>query len=137
MTVSTTGYRPHLQAWIDVALGQSEHGALQDMLHDDAVFHSPVVHTPQKGKALVFAYLSAADNMFSGNNFHYTWIFDCGDRAVLEFESIVDGIVINGVDLIEWDANGKITEFKVMIRPLKAIQTVHAAMQTMLASLQS
>ncbi len=132
-----TDYPPHLQAWIDVALGKAEHGALQDMLHDDAVFHSPVVHTPQRGKALVFAYLSAADSMFSGNNFHYTRIFDCGDRAVLEFESTINGITINGVDLIEWDEAGKITEFKVMIRPLKAIQMVHAAMQTMLEKMRS
>ena len=137
MTLTLTGYTPPLQRWLDYVLGAHDPAALQDMLDDTAIFHSPVVHTPQKGKALVFAYLLAADKMFDGNDFHYTRIFDCGDRAVLEFESIVEGIVVNGVDLIEWNKAGKITEFKVMVRPLKAIQTVHAAMQRMLAQMQA
>jgi len=105
---------------------------LDEMLHNDAVFHSPVVHTPQRGKALTASYLKAAARVLGGESFRYVREFDCGTRAVLEFEMELDGIHINGVDLIEWDADGRITDFKVMVRPLKAIQALHAQMAEML-----
>jgi len=82
------------------------------------------------------AYLTAAGQTLGGDTFHYTRIFDCGDKAVLEFECVMEDISVNGVDMIEWDDQGKITDFKVMVRPLKAIQTVHAAMGAMLASMK-
>lgn len=105
---------------------------LDEMLHDDVVFTSPVVHTPQRGKKLTTAYLTAAGDVLGGGNFKYVREFDCGSRAVLEFETEIDGIHINGVDLIEWDDDGKITDFKVMVRPLKAIQAVHGQMAALL-----
>ena len=106
--------------------------SLDELLHDDVVFSSPVVHTPQRGKAITTAYLSAAGGVLGGDSFRYVREFDCGARAVLEFELETDGIHINGVDLIEWDEDGKIIDFKVMLRPLKAIQLVHAQMKAML-----
>lgn len=109
---------------------------LQQLVHPDAVFFSPVVHTPQKGKALVVAYLNAAFEVFRDANFEYVREFDCGDRAVLEFVAEMEGIHINGVDLIEWDADGMMTSFKVMVRPLKAMQMLHAQMARMLEQMK-
>ena len=135
--VSVTGYQPNLQGWFDYMTGGHDKARLLDMLHDDVVFRSPVVHTPQEGKAITFAYLSAAGNTLGNGTFKYTRIFDCGDKAVLEFETEMDGIHVNGIDMIEWDEAGKITDFKVMVRPLKAIQTVHAAMGKMLEQMKA
>jgi SnoaL-like domain len=121
----------NLQNWYDF-IKEDDPSKLQDMLHDDAVFTSPVVHTPQRGRALVTAYLSAASKVLGGDEFKYVREFDCGDRAVIEFICQIDGIEINGIDMIEWDQDGKITDFKVMVRPLKAIQKLHQMMAAML-----
>lgn len=134
--VPLTGYQPNLQSWFDYMMGGHNKSLLLEMLHDDVVFRSPVVHTPQEGKAITFAYLSAAGNTLGNGTFKYTKVFDCGDKAVLEFENEMDGIQVNGIDMIEWDESGKITDFKVMVRPLKAIQAVHAAMGKMLAQMK-
>ena len=134
--VPVKGYQPNLQSWFDYMMDGHDKNLLLEMLHDDVVFRSPVVHTPQEGKAITYAYLSAAGNTLGNGTFKYTRVFDCGDKAVLEFETEMDGIQVNGVDMIEWDADGKITDFKVMVRPLKAIQTVHAAMGKMLAQMK-
>ncbi|MEM7492076.1 MAG: nuclear transport factor 2 family protein [Pseudomonadota bacterium] len=134
--VPITGYTPHLQAWFDYMTDGHDRAALHAMLHPDVVFKSPVVHTPQQGRDITFAYLTAAGGTLGNDAFKYTRIFDCGDKAVLEFESQMDGIHINGIDMIEWDEHGKIIDFKVMVRPLKAIQTVHAAMGAMLAKMK-
>ena len=136
MSVPLTGYQSNLQAWFDWMTGPHDDASLKSMLHPDVVFRSPVVHTPQEGREITLAYLTAAGKTLGSDDFKYTRIFDCGDKAVLEFETVMDGILVNGVDMIEWDANGKITDFKVMVRPLKAIQTVHAAMGAMLAAMK-
>ncbi|MGH1420846.1 MAG: nuclear transport factor 2 family protein [Hyphomonas sp.] len=130
------GHSPHLQAWIDWIMKDHEEAGLSKILADDVTFLSPVVHTPQEGKAITLKYLLAAGDTLGGDTFHYTRIFDCGDKAVLEFECVMDGINVNGIDMIEWNDDGQITEFKVMVRPLKAIQTVHAAMGAQLARMQ-
>lgn len=135
--IPLTGHQPNLQAWFDYMMGGHDKGRLLELLHDDVVFRSPVVHTPQEGKAITFAYLSAAGGTLGNDSFKYTKVFDCGDKAVLEFESEMDGIHINGIDMIEWDENGQIVDFKVMVRPLKAIQTVHAAMGRMLEKMKA
>lgn len=135
--VATTGYSPHLQAWMDWIGGAHDTAGLAAMLHEDVVFLSPIVHTPQRGKAITLAYLGAAGNTLGGEHFRYTRIFDCGDKAVLEFETEMDGIYVNGIDMIAWDEAGLITEFKVMVRPLKAIQTVHGAMKSMLEQMRA
>ena len=135
--IPLTGHQPNLQTWFDYMMGGHDKAQLLELLHDDVVFRSPVVHTPQEGKSITFAYLSAAGGTLGTDSFKYTRVFDCGDRAVLEFESEMDGIHINGIDMIEWDENGKIIDFKVMVRPLKAIQTVHAAMGKMLEKMKA
>ena len=133
---TTTAYQPNLQRWMDYIASHDPTG-LPPLLHDDVVFLSPIVHTPQRGKAITLAYLGAAGNTLANDSFHYTRIFDCGDKAVLEFETEMDDIHVNGIDMIEWDENGLITEFKVMVRPLKAIQMVHGQMKAMLEKMQA
>jgi hypothetical protein len=107
--------------------------ALWDLLHPDAVFESPVVHTPQHGRDITFKYLTSAEKVLAGPGFTYVgeWRSDRG--AVLEFENEIDGIKINGVDIITFDADGRITHFKVMVRPLKAINLLHRLMGEQLA----
>lgn len=107
-------------------------GGLDVLLDDDVVFHSPVVHTPQIGKAVTTMYLTAAVHVFGNDSFRYVREVVGENDAVLEFETEIDSIVVNGVDMIRWNAEGKIIEFKVMIRPLKAINIIHEKMGEML-----
>lgn len=116
----------------EVAESRMEPAALAALIAPDAVFHSPVMHTPQHGKELVMQYLGAALTLFSQHGFHYVRKLIDGENAVLEFMAEIDGIHINGVDLIAFDSDGMIKDFKVMIRPLQAIQAVR---QQMLAQL--
>ena len=111
--------------------------ALWDMLHPDAVFESPVVHTPQRGRDIVFKYLASADKVLGGAGFTYTSEWLGPDSAIVEFENIINGIKINGIDMITWNTDGQITHFKVMVRPLKAIQMVHQMMGEMLQNMAS
>ncbi|MFN7955444.1 MAG: nuclear transport factor 2 family protein [bacterium] len=109
--------------------------ALDDLLADDVVFHSPIVHTPQRGKALTRLYLTAAFHVLVENEFRYVREV-VGERdAVLEFTATVDGIHVNGVDMIHWNAEGRIDDFKVMLRPLKAVNLLHSLMRSMLDQL--
>jgi SnoaL-like domain len=111
-----------------------DRAGLDALIAQDAVFHSPVVHRPQCGRALVVQYLRAAFAILGNNSFRYVREV-VGERdAALEFEVEVDGVQINGVDLIRWDDSGLIADFKVMIRPLKAIDLVHRKMAAMLQS---
>ena len=105
-----------------------DHAALWDLLHPDAVFESPVVHTPQRGRDITFKYLCGADKVLGGPTFAYRGEWRSQTGAVLEFESEIDGIAINGVDIITFDDEGRITHFKVMVRPLKAINLLHRLM---------
>jgi hypothetical protein len=107
--------------------------ALWDLLHPDAVFESPVVHTPQRGREITFKYLSSAGQVLGGEGFVYVGEWRSDHGAVLEFEKIVDGIKINGVDIITFDDDGRITHFKVMVRPLKAMNLLHRLMGEKLA----
>ena len=102
--------------------------ALQRLLADDVVFVSPVVHTPQTGRAITQAYLRAAMQVLNNPSFHYLNQLYGADSAVLEFECVVEGITVNGIDMIHWDAEGRIDRFKVMVRPLKAVNKVHEMM---------
>lgn len=109
---------------------------LDELLADDAVFFSPIVHTPQRGKALAKGYLTAALQVFSNPSFRYVREIIGPSDAMLEFETEVDGVLVNGVDIIKWNDGGKVVEFKVMIRPLKAIGLIHERMGAMLVAKQ-
>ncbi len=133
-------------------------GGLDELLADDVVFYSPVVFTPQVGKAITSMYLEAAASAFPGDAgdeggtpgdqmasdessggtgaFRYTKKILSGDTAVLEFETTMEGKYVNGIDMIQCDDQGKIIEFRVMIRPLQAVQAVHRSMQATLERMQ-
>jgi hypothetical protein len=125
MTIDTVGAWHRLVAARDAA-------GLDALLAEDAVFHSPVVHAPQAGKALTTMYLTAAMHVFGNPTFRYVREVVGARDAVLEFQLEIDGIAVNGVDMLKWNDEGKIVEFKVMLRPLKAINLIHQKMGAML-----
>jgi hypothetical protein len=129
MTIAT------LDTWHDIVRTRDLQ-ALEALLADDVIFHSPVLHTPQIGKAITLKYLSAAFYVFFNESFQYVREISSAHDAILEFTVSIDGILVNGVDMLKWNDEGKISEFKVMIRPLKAIQLIHQKMGEMLAAKQ-
>ena len=135
-------------------LGGDLDGGLDTLLHADCVFFSPIVFTPQRGREITKLYLRAAGGTLadadpnddgspivsSGSGpFRYVKEIRQGHHAMLEFETTVevDGEpkYANGVDIITCDDDGMIVEFKVMMRPLQAINAVHAQMAAMLERL--
>jgi hypothetical protein len=126
-------YPQAIERWREIAKLRDTAG-LEELLAEDVVFTSPVVHTPQRGKAIIRKYLSAAILVLGGDGFRYVGEWLGESSAVLEFITTIDGLEINGVDIIGWDAEGRIDRFKVMVRPLKAIDALHRAMGARLAS---
>lgn len=122
--------------WHAVALSGSE-AAIAGLLHDDAVFESPVVHTPQRGKAITLKYLASAGKVFGDTGFHYVGEWEGKNSLILEFNAEIDGIKVDGIDMISWDDAGLITNFKVMVRPLKAVNKLHQKMGEMLLAAQA
>jgi hypothetical protein len=121
-----------IERWHQFIGGGHDPAVLDALLDDDAVFYSPAVFTPQEGRQKTTAYLMAAAKMFGGTDFHYVeeWV---GDRsAVLEFAATVDGVYVNGVDLITWNDDGRIVSFKVMMRPFKGLQAIMPKMAELL-----
>lgn len=102
-------------------------------LAENAAFHSPIVHTPQVGRELTAKYLAAAFQVFFNPTFRYVREIVGASDAMLEFETEIDGILVNGVDIIKWDESQQVVEFKVMVRPLKAINLIHQRMAAMLS----
>jgi hypothetical protein len=125
---------PAIDTWHRL-IEQKDAAGLDDILAEDAVFHSPVVHTPQRGKQLTKLYLSAAIMVLGGSSFTYVREVIGDSDAVLEFTAEINGIHINGVDMVHWNADGKIDDFKVMIRPLKAVNLLHGLMRQMLGQM--
>lgn len=124
-----------IAAWHDLVRRRSAEG-LDALLADDVVFHSPIVHTPQAGKALTTMYLTAALRVIGNESFRYVREVVGPRDAALEFQAEVDGISVNGIDLIRWNDAGRIVDFKVMVRPLKAVNLLHAQMRAMLESMR-
>ena len=126
-----------LKRWHEVIEGGSEPAALTNIMREDAVFHSPVVHTPQKGRPIVVAYLSAAGQTRGNDSVQYLREVVDGNTAVLEFQTEMDGIQVNGIDMITFDDEGLITDFKVMVRPLKAVNKVWEMMGAQLERMKA
>lgn len=124
-----------LEIWHDM-LRRRDLGRLDAVLAEHCVFISPIVHTPQQGRDLTRFYLTGALNVFN-DSFKYVKEIVTAQHAVLEFTCEVDGIVVNGVDIMTFDEAGKIIEFKVMVRPLKAVNLLHAKMRAMLETMAS
>ncbi len=108
---------------------------IPSLLADDVVMHSPVVHTPVAGKKIVTLYLTAAFHTLVNEHFTYVRELSDANTAILEFTTEIDGIFINGVDMITWNEEGLITDFKVMVRPLKAVNMLHQKMGAMLGQM--
>ena len=124
-----------LAAWHALIATHNPAG-LDALLADEVVFHSPVVHTPQVGRALTRRTLAAAFEVFFNPSFRYVRELAGARDAVLEFEVEIDAIRVNGVDMIKWGDDGRITEFKVMLRPLKAVNLIHQKIAAMLQAAQ-
>lgn len=124
-----------IEQWHEL-VKQRDPKQLATLLADDAVLFSPVIHTPVAGKQMVQLYLTAAFHTFLNETFIYQPSIITGNKAVLEFNVEIDGISVNGIDMITWNNDGKITEFKVMIRPLKAINLINDKMTAMLNTLK-
>jgi SnoaL-like domain len=108
-----------LAGWHRVAETRDPAG-LDDLLDADCVFRSPAVHTPQEGKALTTAYLSAALVVLGPTlTYRHEWWDD--DSAVLEFSAELDGLTLHGIDMLRWGADDRLTEFTVMVRPFKGL----------------
>jgi hypothetical protein len=142
-----------IEEWHAYLRGQRE-GGLDGLLDDDVVFYSPIVYTPQRGKDVTALYLEAAGQTLPGDRpadaagsadtgsdtvtgaFRYTKSVVSGDTAILEFETTVEGTYVNGVDIIRCNDEGRIVEFRVMIRPLQAVNLVHRQMAAALDALR-
>lgn len=121
-----------LKKWHEVIESGNDPAALAEIIAENAVFHSPVVHTPQEGRAIVVAYLSAAGQTLANDSFTYVRELVDGNDAMLEFTTEMEGIHVNGIDLIHFDDDGMIKDFKVMVRPLKAVNKVWEMMAAQL-----
>ncbi len=139
-----------VEKWHDIMKnpGSNVSEKLDELLDDDVVFYSPVVFTPQKGKDITKLYLAAAGGVFSSDKdkqetkpkeskFKYIKEIVQDNYACLEFETEINGIYVNGIDLITWNEENKITEFKVLVRPLQAVNTLHQMMGEMLDKLKA
>lgn len=119
-------FNAFLEKWHKV-IDNSDEAALDVILHDDVVFYSPVVHTPQRGKFITKMYLMGAGESLKDQFVYKKKIID-GLHGVLEFSCMIDDISVEGVDIIELNENGKVISFKVMVRPLKAVHKIHERM---------
>jgi ketosteroid isomerase-like protein len=126
-----------VEQWHEVVRNQDA-AKLDSLLADNVVFHSPVVHTPQVGKNMTRAYLMAAMKVLNEPG-HFVYLREVvqGQHAVLEFQTEIEGVTVNGVDMIEWNDAGQIIDFKVMVRPLKAVNAIHQAMGRILEAFKA
>ncbi|MEE3062452.1 MAG: nuclear transport factor 2 family protein [Actinomycetota bacterium] len=123
---------PAISRWLEF-IERGELDVLDSLIADDAVFYSPAVFTPQQGKKLVAKYLLAAERMFHGTDFHYVGQWKTERSAVLEFAVNIDGVHVEGIDIIAWNTHDQITSVKVMVRPLQGLQHVVTKMGELLA----
>ena len=122
--------------WHEVVKNR-DYNLLTKILHDDVIFYSPVVYSPQRGKDITLKYLMTASEVFNSSNFEYIKEINNQNFASLEFTLTIDDTEINGIDLISWDDAGLITEFKVFIRPLQGVNLIHKLMQQMLENFKN
>ena len=127
-----TSEKPYiLKRWYEY-MDSHNFDILEELLAEEVVFHSPVVHTPQRGKKITKIYLMAAEKVLGGSDFKYTKEIIGNQQIMLEFTNIIEGVTINGVDIVSFNEQNQITEFKVMVRPLKGMQKLHQKMMEML-----
>jgi hypothetical protein len=125
-----------IEQWHEV-VKLRDYSLLETILSEDVIFYSPVVYTPQKGKKIALQYLAAASEVFNTNSFSYDKEIVMNRSASLEFSLNINETDINGIDLISWNNDNKINEFKVFIRPLQGVNVIHQLMQSMLENFKN
>ena len=125
-----------ISKWHDVVKNR-DYNLLTEILHNDVIFYSPVVYSPQRGKDITLKYLAAASEVFNSSNFKYIKEINNQNFASLEFTLTIEDTEINGIDLISWNDTGLITEFKVFIRPLQGVNLIHKLMQQMIENFKN
>ena len=125
-----------IEQWHEV-VKLRDYSLLETILSEDVIFYSPVVYTPQKGKKIALQYLAAASEVFNTNSFRYEKEIVMNRSASLEFSLNINETDINGIDLISWNNDNKINEFKVFIRPLQGVNVIHQLMQSMLENFKN
>jgi SnoaL-like protein len=120
-----------IQRWIDIVDGDRADD-IDDILAPDCVFYSPAVFTPQEGRAKAATYLKAASKLFAGTDFRYVGHWYGDHSAVLEFAATIDGMQVDGIDMIGWNQEDRVVSFKVMVRPFKGLQVVMGRMAELL-----
>jgi len=131
-----TARPPVIARWHELVAARDA-SALEELLAEGVVFQSPAVHTPQAGKAVTRRYLEAAMRVLNNGHFRYVGEWYAERSAVLEFETVIEGLQLNGVDIIHWDEAGRIVRFKVLVRPIKGLQALIPLMARELQALQS
>jgi hypothetical protein len=123
---------PALRSW-HVVVGSRDPALLDGLLADDVVFRSPAVFAPQQGKALTTMYLTSALAVL-GPSLRYVGQWHDQDSAVLEFEADLDGVYVQGVDLLRWNSESQLVSFTVMVRPMRGLQKLVELMARQLAA---
>ncbi|MDT5096882.1 MAG: hypothetical protein QOC76_619 [Mycobacterium sp.] len=124
---------PVIARWIDI-IENGRTSELESLLAEDAVFYSPAVFSPQKGRDTTLAYLTAAAKVFGDTDFHYVQKWYGERSAILEFAATIDGKYVNGIDMIHWNDAEQIVSVKVMVRPFKGLQALMPKMAELLAT---
>ena len=105
-------------------IGKADMGELGSILHPKAVFRSPVAHTPYASAPVVQLFLTAASQVFEDFVYHRELASADGTSVMLEFSAKVNGKALKGIDLIQFDAEGRIVDFEVMVRPMSGLQAL-------------
>ena len=106
---------------------------LGDILHRKATFRSPMAHTPYPSAQAVQLILGTVVKVFENFTYHRQMASADGLSVVLEFSASVNGRELKGVDLVQFDTDGKIIDFEVMVRPLSGLQALGEEMGKRLA----
>ena len=124
----------YLKKWHE-GLISNDPKLLDEILDESCIFTSPIVFKPIEGKEMSKLYLMGAGQTFDMDRFEYVRELVDGLDSVLEFETYIGDISVNGVDIIRWNDEGKIIDFKVMTRPLQAIGALQKKMSEALENL--
>jgi hypothetical protein len=126
---------PALRAWHAVA-ASGDPALLIELLADDVEFRSPAVFRPQPGKQLTTWYLAAAIIVL-GPTLRYVHEWHDDSSAVLEFEAELEGVYVQGVDMLRWNEADKLTSFTVIVRPMRGLEKLVELMRRQLAATQT
>lgn len=134
MTIDTT--KRALEKWHQM-INTGDLANLNDLLAEDVVFRSPVAYKPYERKQVVFFILTNVIQVFENFTYHREFYTEDGANVVLEFSADVSGKSLKGIDMIRFNAQGKIIDFEVMIRPMSGLAALAEQMGARFAQYQS